>query len=106
MVIDCSNRTVNNSLMNTKLIDLWRTLNRDGREKFAERCGTTANHLRNIAYGIGGKRCGEALCINIERESGGTVRCETLRPDVDWSYLRNCDDFQKVGAGDTAGAAQ
>lgn len=98
MVIDWRNHSVNNSPMSTKLIDLWRTLNRDGREKFAERCGTTANHLRNIAYGLGGKRCGEALCINIERETGGAVRCEELRPDIDWNYLRTSGDFQKVGA--------
>ena len=26
--------------------------------------------------------------ITIERESGGAVRCEDLRPDVDWAYLR------------------
>lgn len=89
--------------MNSKLIDLWRTLNREGRENFAKRCGTTANHLRNVAYEL--KPCGEALCINIERESGGVVRCETLRPDVDWGYLRNIGDFGKVGAADTAGAA-
>lgn len=56
------------------------------REGFANRCGTTANHLRNVAYGL--KPCGEALCINIERETAGAVRCETLRPDVDWAYIR------------------
>lgn len=82
--------------MDTTLLDLWRTLNREGREEFAKRCGTTANHLRNIAYGQGKKPCGEALCINIERESGGKVRCETLRPDVDWGYLRTAGDFDEV----------
>lgn len=54
---------------------------------FAERCDTSYAHLRNVAYGQ--KPCGESLAINIERESGGTVRCEDLRPDVDWAYLRN-----------------
>lgn len=31
-------------------------------------------------------------CIEIERATGGVVRCEDLRPDVDWAYLRatNC----------------
>ncbi len=85
---------VNNIDMNTTLLDLWRSLDKGGREKFAWRCDTTVNHLRNIAYG--GKSCGEALCINIERESGGTVKCETLRPDVDWAFLRGnrLADFQ------------
>lgn len=27
-------------------------------------------------------------CPTIERESGGLVSCEELRPDVDWAYLR------------------
>lgn len=55
------------------------------RDFFAARCGTSAAHLRNIAYG---KTCGEALAIAIDRESGGQVTVEELRPDVDWAYLR------------------
>ncbi len=58
----------------------------DERNAFAERCGTSYAHLRNISYGQ--KPCGESLAINIDRESAGTVRCEELRPDVDWQYLR------------------
>lgn len=27
-------------------------------------------------------------CIAIEKATGGAVKCEELRPDVDWSYLR------------------
>lgn len=27
-------------------------------------------------------------CLEIERETGGAVRCEDLRPDVDWAVLR------------------
>lgn len=42
-------------------------------------------------------------CPAIERTTGGAVRCEDLRPDVDWAYLRatNCPT---VGA-DTPAAA-
>jgi len=42
-------------------------------------------------------------CPAVERATGGVVRCEDLRPDVDWAYLRatNCD-APTVGAGDTA----
>ncbi len=28
-------------------------------------------------------------CPDIERATNGAVRCEDLRPDVDWSVLRN-----------------
>lgn len=41
-------------------------------------------------------------CPSIERATGGLVRCEDLRPDVDWAYLRATDCGVKVGAGDTA----
>lgn len=27
-------------------------------------------------------------CIDIDRATNGAVRCEDLRPDVDWAYLR------------------
>lgn len=59
------------------------------RQDFASRCGSTAAHIRNISYGY--KPCGESLAIAIERESGGQVRCESLRPDVDWAYLRGTE---------------
>lgn len=29
-------------------------------------------------------------CPAIERATGGQVRCEDLRPDVEWSVLRRC----------------
>lgn len=61
----------------------------DQREEMAARCGTSVGHLKNIAYGY--KPCGEALAIAIDRESGGQVRCEDLRPDVDWAYLRGSE---------------
>lgn len=28
-------------------------------------------------------------CPALERETGGAVRCEHLRPDIDWGYVRN-----------------
>ena len=62
-------------------------LSREDKSSFAEKCGTSLAFLRNVAYGY--KRAGESLCINIERESGGAVTCEELRPDVDWAYLRS-----------------
>ena len=63
----------------------------DEREGFSARCGTSKGHLTNIAYG---KSCAEGLAINIERESLGSVRCEDLRPDVDWAYIRNTQPKQ------------
>lgn len=57
------------------------------RERLARACGTSYAHLRNVAYGS--RTCGESLAINVDRETGGKVPCEALRPDVDWAYLRS-----------------
>lgn len=59
------------------------------RDDFAARCKTSRQHLTNIAYAVDPKKKpGEGLCIAIERESGGAVRCETLRQDIDFGFLR------------------
>lgn len=67
--------------------DYIKTLPRGSLPAFAKRCATTPGQLKQVAFGS--RRAGESLAINIERESGGAVRCEDLRPDVDWAYLRN-----------------
>lgn len=54
-------------------------------DDFAKRCGTTAGQIKQVRCG---RVPGESLAINIERETGGKVRCEELRPDVDWAYIR------------------
>lgn len=58
----------------------------DEQVSFCVRCKTTIGYLRK-AMSVG-QRIGESLCIEIERESGGAVKCEELRPDVHWDYLR------------------
>jgi DNA-binding transcriptional regulator YdaS (Cro superfamily) len=55
-------------------------------ENYASRCGTTLGYLRK-AISVN-QKIGEGLCINLSRESDGAVRCEDLRPDVDWAFLR------------------
>ena len=40
-------------------------------------------------------------CPDIERVTGGAIRCEDLRPDVDWAYLRGT----KRAEGGADGAA-
>jgi DNA-binding transcriptional regulator YdaS (Cro superfamily) len=61
-------------------------LSRENQELFAARCNTSLGYLRK-AISLR-QQLGAALCVNIERESVGFVRCEELRPDVDWAYLR------------------
>jgi hypothetical protein len=69
-----------------KLKKYFQSLPMQERISFAEKCETTFKHLQNVAYGY--KPAGESLCINIERESTGIIKCEELRPDVDWEFLR------------------
>lgn len=56
------------------------------RQDFAERCDTTVEYLEQITYGNRSPKI--ELAVNIERESGGVVSCESLLPKVDWKYLR------------------
>lgn len=39
---------------------------------------------KNMSRPVPAERCPE-----IEKATGGAVRCEDLRPDVDWAYVRN-----------------
>lgn len=54
------------------------------REAFATRCKTSYGHLRNVMYGY--RQCDPELAVNVERESGATVRRWDLRPG-DWHLI-------------------
>ncbi|MBX9936140.1 MAG: helix-turn-helix domain-containing protein [Burkholderiaceae bacterium] len=61
----------------------------DTREQqdFARRCNTSVGYLRKAV--CNGQRLGEILCLHIDTHSRGEVKCESLRPDIDWSLLLN-----------------
>lgn len=70
------------------LLDYLKSLREaDAREAFARRCGASLGYLWLVAYGHK-KRPSEALCLRIEAESGGVVKADQLRPDVDWSFMQ------------------
>lgn len=70
------------------LLELLESKSPTEQQSFAKACGSrSVLYLYHVARGH--KRVGESLAINIERESGGSIRCEDLRPDVDWAYLRS-----------------
>lgn len=69
-----------------KLLAYLNNLPKAERHAYVTRCETSEGYLRKAISK--GQRLGESLCINLDRESSGAVRCEDLRPDVDWSYLR------------------
>lgn len=53
---------------------------RAAREQFAIDCGTTYGHMRNACYDAS-KQLAPAVCVRIERLSGGRVSRRTLRSD-------------------------
>lgn len=54
------------------------------RSAFAERCGTTMGHLRNVMYGY--RPCSPELAAEIERASAGAVQRPDMRP-ADWHRI-------------------
>jgi DNA-binding transcriptional regulator YdaS (Cro superfamily) len=68
------------------VIDYLNGLTTEEQQAFAKRCGTSVGYLRKAASV--GQKLGESLCINIERETAGAIRVESIRPDVDWQFIR------------------
>jgi DNA-binding transcriptional regulator YdaS (Cro superfamily) len=62
-----------------KLLQYINSLPPGERDLFAGRCGTSENYLRK-ACSVG-QLLGPALCVSIERASGGQVRRADLRSD-------------------------
>ena len=62
-----------------KLLQYLNALPPDERDLFAGRCGTSVSYLRK-AVSVG-QLLGPALCVSIERASGGQVRRADLRSD-------------------------
>lgn len=54
--------------------------------KLARTIGVNQVMIGQWRYGI--KRVPAERCPALERATEGAVRCEDLRPDVDWAYLR------------------
>ena len=69
-----------------KLLKYLNSLTKDDRAAYVTACGTSEGYLRKAASRHQAFRA--ELCILLERESGGAVRCEDLLPDADWAYIR------------------
>lgn len=54
---------------------------------FARRVGISPGYFKHILKGR--RKASDTLAINIERETGGVVRCEEMCPETDWQYIRN-----------------
>ena len=77
-----------------KLLQYINALPPDERDLFAGRCGTSVSYMRK-ACSLG-QTLGPALCVSIERASGGEVRRTDLRSDwpLIWPELGTTDTRQ------------
>lgn len=65
-------------------------LSRPGAEStvaLARALGLNPDQLRQWRYGHDNRRPAPATCAEIERETGGVVTCEDLRPDITWARM-------------------
>lgn len=72
--------------MNTSTPIFSATSRLGGPAKLAQAIGVTAPMVYQWASGL--RQVPAERCIQIERATEGAVRCEDLRPDIDWSVLR------------------
>lgn len=72
--------------MSEALRTFLNSLEVEEQEAFAARCETTLGYLRKALSTK--ERIAESTAVLLDRESGGAVPVESVRPDVDWGYLR------------------
>lgn len=65
----------------------FNALSTDGKKNFAERCHTTVGYITQVMYGNSNPSA--SLAIDIDRESGGLVPCESLCPGADFDYVKS-----------------
>jgi DNA-binding transcriptional regulator YdaS (Cro superfamily) len=78
-------------------------MSRQARQHIAHKCGISDDYLYQVLTGRKSMRA--ERCIEIEKAAGGAVRCEDLRPDVDWAYLRGTASTLAPAGSDIATAA-
>ena len=61
-------------------------IKKHGRSGLAKALGTSEAYISQLAHGH--RRITEGNAIRIEIATDGKVRCEDLRPDVEWGVLR------------------
>lgn len=84
-----------------KLKDYLRPMTEQQRLNFAMACETSLQYLKFVAYGA--KKASPVLAMSIEKESGGAVRAEEIRPDLaeKWAYMRSTTPSESEASGET-----
>ena len=70
-----------------------------GPAKVSRACGVS---VQAVCFWRDGLRTLPAdQCITLEKLNHGRIRCEDLRPDVDWAYLRTIQSPQELAQPST-----
>jgi DNA-binding transcriptional regulator YdaS (Cro superfamily) len=76
-----------------QLLELLNSISEQQRNTIALSCGTSVGYLRKACST--GQKLGPALCVALERATGGVVTRQALRPD-DWAAI--WPELEKVSA--------
>lgn len=71
-------------------MDLKTYIAKYGADGLGKQLGKNAVYLRQIANGH--RRASGELAIEIDKATSGVVAAETMRPDIDFAYLRRNGD--------------
>lgn len=78
------------------------SLPKDQQQAYAQRCGTTLNYLRKAIST--NQRLGADLAVLLAKESDGAVAFDSIRPDVDWGYVRSTEPSSCMNEADDPAA--
>ncbi len=70
-----------------KLLTYINSLTLEQQMEFEKDGGISIKYIRKAAST--GQRLGAEYCIRIEKATLRKIRCEALRPDIDWEFLRD-----------------
>jgi DNA-binding transcriptional regulator YdaS (Cro superfamily) len=56
---------------------------------FAQSLGKNEAQMRQYRHGYNDRRSPPELCVLMERETGGAIRCEDERPDLHWLRVKD-----------------
>ncbi len=68
------------------LADYFKTHGRGAAYRLTVAIGSYTSDMST--WTLGRRKVPVERCIDIERATAGQVRCEDLRPDIDWAVLR------------------
>ncbi len=73
-----------------KLLSYINRLDLKQRKSFEEHGGVSIRYIRKASST--GQRLSAEYCIAIEKATDREIKCEEIRPDIDWKYIRSLEE--------------